>query len=331
MSRRALFTGFVLVGLFILGTAGYSILEGWSLLDSAYMTVITLSTVGFGEVHPLSQAGRVFTIVLTLGGVGAVAYALSNMFEILLSEDALEVRREKRRQTVIDHIENHVIICGYGQMGRLVAEGLEQESLSFVIVDPDREIVAEARRGGHLALIGDASHEEILERAGIERARTVIVTVGTDAESVFIVLTARGMNQKLTIIARADQVHTEAKLLKAGADRVILPLALGGQRMVSLVNRSGVADFLDVVMRSGELEFRLEEIPVPKTSPRAGVTLADLQPRREYGVTVLAIVLPGKRTLTNPQATDKLEPESRVIALGTVEALRSFRRSIAPE
>jgi voltage-gated potassium channel len=231
---------------------------------------------------------------------------------------------------MIDRLSDHVIICGFGQMGRNVATNLTSEGIPFVVVDVNAEAFAAAEKAHQYALEGDAADEQALRRAGIDRARALIAAVDTDAQSVFIVLTARSLRPDLRIIARAEREDTEPKLQRAGADRVILPYRLGGQRMVSLVSRPGVSDFLDEVMHSGELELALEEVVVDESSRVAGHTLASLQVRQEYGVTVLAIVAPDRPVKTTPQGFDHLDAGARVIALGTYEALESFARVLGP-
>lgn len=327
--RRLAAIGGLLATLLLTGTLGYYVIEGWSVLDAAYMTVITLSTVGFGEVYPLSTTGRAFTILLVLGGVGAATYALSSLYNIFLSDDARVTRRTRRRQRMIDRLQGHTIVCGYGRMGRHVALSLDREGLPYVVIDRDKAAVAKCESEGHLAVVGNAANGEMLERAGIARARSLIASVSSDAENVFIVLTARGMREDLQIIARANFEDTEDKLRRAGADRVILPYAVAGQRMASLIVRPAVADFLDVVMHSDALELWLEEVAVAPGSAIAGQTLADVRPRQNYGVNVLALIPPGEPMHTYPNAADRFEAGARIIVMGTRAGLDAFRQLAA--
>jgi len=327
---RLLVIALLLVALLLGGTAGYHWLEGWSALDSLYMTVITLTTVGFSEIQAPSPAGKVFTILLILGGVGAYAYAFSSLFNLFLSDAARKNRQRRRRLHMIDKLSDHVIVCGYGRMGSQISARLEDEQLPFVVIDVDEKAVELCERSGRHALHGNAANEETLKLAGISRACSLITVTDADAENVFVVLTARGLRPDLQIIARANYEDSEPKLLRAGANRVIMPYAIAGRRMVSLVTRPGVADFLDVVMHSPELELWLEEIVLSRDSPLEGRSLAEVNPRSEFGVTVLAIYPPDQPLLTYPDAPTRLQAGARLIAMGTRDGLQRFAKHASP-
>ncbi|MCA9322103.1 MAG: potassium channel protein [Planctomycetes bacterium] len=323
--RRIAFIMTVVGVLLVGGTIGFHTLERWTWLDSVYMTVITLTTVGFGDFHPVTMAGKIFSISLILVGVGTMAYLLSSLYEILASDEARNNWQKRGRQRMIDRLDNHVIICGFGDMGCHVAQDLEREGAQFLIVELDEDEAHRATASGYNVLQGSGSDESVLEGAGIQRARALVITVDSDAESVFIVLTARALRQDIFIVSRANRDDSRPKLERAGADRVILPYALSGNRMVSLVNRPAVTEFLDVVTQSADLAFCLDEIRVPDDSPLAGQSLVDLRARQDYGVTVLAIAHPGRGLSTNPQGSDIVAGGSRLIALGTADALEAFR------
>lgn len=310
------------------GTIGYVVIEGWSFLDAAYMTVITLTTVGFGEPHELSTPGRWFTMILILGGVGIVAYALSSTYELIASPARRRRWRIKRTQIMIDHLRNHVIVCGYGRLGREVAVNLHDSGIPFVVVELNESVAELVEQKGYFVCRGDASEEDTLQRAGITHARALVASCEHDAANVFIVVTARALSPDVQIISGAQRADTEPKLRRAGADRVVAPYPLVAQRVTSLLSRPAVTDFLDVVMHSGDLELRLDEVNVADSSPVVGKSLADIRARQEYGVTILAIVPPGGPAVAPPQAHDKLEVGARVVALGTADALESFARQL---
>lgn len=325
---RTIGVGLVLILLLVGGTAGYMAIEGWSFLDAAYMTVITLTTVGFGEPHDLSSTGRWFTMVLILLGVGIVAYALSSTYELIASPARRQRWRLKRTQKMIDQLRQHVIVCGYGRLGREVARNLKESGIPFVVVEIDEVVAETVEQKGMLVCRGDASEEGTLERAGIQHAKALVASCEHDAANVFIVVTARALNPDFQIISGAQRGETEPKLRRAGADRVVAPYPLVAQRVSSLVSRPAVTDFLDVVMHSGDLELRLDEVKVAPTAPVANKSLAEIRAREIYGVTILAIVPPGRPALTAPQANDRLEVGARVVALGTADALEGFSRHL---
>jgi voltage-gated potassium channel len=302
------------------GALGYRLIEGWNWLDSVYMTVITLTTVGFGEINPLSPTGRLFTVFVILGGAGVVAYALSSAGEIIGSG---ELRREIRLRRRI-RLKNHTIICGFGRVGRSVAAELKREGVPFVVIDIDEETTETCRRLGYDTVQGNAANNEILRRAGIETARSVVTSAKSDAENVFIILTVRELREDILIISRLNYEESEPKLLKAGANRVISPYNLAGHRIVSTISRPAVTDFLDTVLRSEDVELWLEEVDIQPGSPLANKTLSDARIRNEIGVTILAVDLPGQKVITHPKASTPLFPGARLIVLGTREQLKQL-------
>ena len=249
-----------LIALIVIGTSGYQWLEGMTLTDALYMTIITLSTVGFEEVKELSTAGRLFTIGLIVTGAGLFAYLLSRVTRFLVSDEwRINWERERERK-MLAKLTNHVIVCGFGRVGREVAHELQAEKLPFVVIDKDPDKIARIQDAGYLALQGNAANEIYLREAGIERARGLVAAVNSDAENVFIVLTARGLRPDLAIVARANYDDSEDKLLRAGATRVIFPYRISGRRMVTMMVRPHVADFLDEVTHAGEQELLVEQV-----------------------------------------------------------------------
>ena len=322
--RRFLFPIVSLVVLLIVGTAGYRWMERMGTIDALYMTVITISTVGFGEVKPLSPIGRLFTIGLIFGGGGLVAYTLSGVAAFLLSGEWRANRAHKRRRNMLTQISNHVIICGYGRVGRHVAHEFKAEGLPFVVIDPNPEKIAYIREVGYLALQGNAAHEEDLKEAGIDRARGLVAAANTDAENVFIVLTALSMSKDLFIVARANYEESESKLLRAGANCLILPYRMAGRRMVTMLIRPDVADFLDEIAHTSGLELLLEQVELMPTSPLVGQTLAQAQLPRKLGITVVACKYPDGQQNIRPGPDTVLHANAQIIVLGTPDQLQAL-------
>lgn len=328
LQRRALqrlgVASLALLALIAAGAVGYQVLEGLTPLDAVYMTVITLSTVGFGEVKPLSTEGRLLTLFLIFGGGGVAAYVVSGAAEVIFSGDWRRFWEMRRRTRVLAQLKDHVIVCGYGRVGRHIAQTLKAESLPFVVIDLNAEKVARLTGDGVLALTGNAANEARLKEAGIERARALMVAANSDAENVFIVLTARSLRADLLIVARANFEESESKLLKAGANRVILPYRIAGRRMVTVLMRSAVADFLDEVSHASGLELLLEQVPVAAGSALAGRTLAETQLRTRLDVNVLACRTPGGALNAHPNGATVLEAGAELIVLGADENLQQL-------
>lgn len=322
--RRLVFAAGSLTLLLIIGTAGYALIEGMSLVNSLYMAVITISTVGFGEINPLGPAGRLFTIGMIGAGAGLVAFTLSGAAEFVLSGEWQKYLEERRRQHMVEQLSDHTIICGYGRIGRHVADELHAQGLPFVVLDLDPVRVERVRHRGYLALQGNAANEETLLSVGVDRAGSLVSTANTDAENVFIVLTARSMRPDMVIVARANFDESEDKLLRAGATRVILPYRICGRRMAALISRPGVADFLDEVMHASGLELLIDQVMLVAGSPIAGETLGSANLRSRLGVTVLAVGRPGERVDISPGVQTVLAPGSMLIALGTRDQLQAL-------
>ncbi|MBI3869834.1 MAG: potassium channel protein [Verrucomicrobia bacterium] len=325
--RQRLFDRFapIVIGLVVLpavGVVGYRWIEGWSFLDALYMTVTTLATVGYGEVHPLSTGGRVFTIGLIVCGGALAAYALTQLAQVFYSGEWRRHWENQKRARMLAELSNHIIVCGYGRVGRNVIKELQAEGLPFVVIDLNPEKVARAQETGALVVQGDAAHESKLKEAGIERARGLVAAARSDAENVFIVLTARSLRPDLSIVARADVEESEPKLLRAGANRVILPYHITGRRLVTMLVRPDVADFLDEVSHTSGMELLLEQIQVAADSALAGQTLAHAQSRYQFDVTVLACKSAQGKWNSRPQGATVVEPQCQLIALGTQEHLQ---------
>lgn len=324
--NRLLFALLALIGLVLIGTVGFQAIENFTPVDAFSMAVITLSTVGFGEIHTLSPGGRMFTIGLILGGAGVVAYSLATLTDFLFNAQWREQWTRYRKVHMLKHLTNHIIVCGYGRVGRFVAHELRAEHTPFVVIDSDPAKIAHIERDGFIALQGNAANELHLREAGIDRAQGLVAAVNSDAENVFIVLTARGMRPELTIVARANYEESEAKLLKAGATRVILPYRISGRRMVTMLTRPEVADFLDEVAHASGVELLIDQVNLTSSSALCGLSLAKAQDllRARLGITLLACRSADGQMRATQSPVTPLAAGAQLIALGTREQLKGL-------
>lgn len=314
--RRIIFVVLSLFGTLIIGSVGYVVLEGWTFFEGLYMTVISLTTVGFGEVRPLSFSGRVFTILLIFSGIGLMFYVVSAITQMVVEGQLRDVFGRKRLERAIRTIKNHYIICGFGRIGEVIARELHQNNIPLVVVDNDPDRVPVLERSGYLHLFGNATQEDLLLAAGIERARGLIAVCSSDADNVYIVLTARSLNANLNIVARAGETGSEQKLLRAGANEVISPYELGGHRMAQTILRPTVVDFMDMAMGEG-IELSLEEIPVGGGAEILGLPLKDSGIRQRLDLIIVAIKRLDGTMLFNPQPDTKILQGDTLIALGS--------------
>jgi voltage-gated potassium channel len=313
----------IIVGCIVVGTAGYLVIEsGWQLLDALYMTVTTLTTVGFLEVQPLSEAGRVWTMLLALTGVGIIFGSVGIVAEYLVVEATSGRREEKRMADAVSKLRDHYILCGFGRVGLTVARELIHAGRKVVVIDVLPESLARARREGFLEVEGDATEETTLRAAGIERARGIITTIDSDAYNVYVILSARAINPKLFVVARANSADSEGRLIQAGANRVVSPYTMAGHRLAELATRPRVVDFIDAALSHGELAFSMEEVEVVAGSATDGVTVGAL---RDSGVFVLAIVQGERSYEANPPADRILTAGETLVVSGSVERLRELR------
>ena len=307
----------------IVGTVGYRIL-GFGWLDAVYQAVTTVATVGFREVEPLGTAGKIFTIVLILVGVGTALYALGVLVETFIEGRINEVFGRRRMNQSIASLNDHVIICGWGRVGRSIASEVVDAGRELVVVELNAEKVAGV---SHPVIIGDATSDAVLRSAGIERAAALVAAVDGDADNSFITLSARALQPELFIVARSRSGDSGEKLQRAGADRVVNPQNIGGARMAAFVLRPNVAEFIDVVMHERNLEFRLEEVPVTDGSPIAGRSLRDAHVRDRTGSLVLALRDVDGTFHTNPSPDTLIRAGQIIIAIGTqveLDALVTF-------
>ncbi len=323
MPRRLLVL-FLLPVLFLaVGTAGYRVIEGpsWSFLDALYMTAITLSTVGYLEVHPLSPAGRGFTIVLCLTGVFTLFFAAGEFIRFVLTGELQKAVGRQRMERNLAELRDHYIVCGYGRMGQLVCRELAAHKLPYVVVERDDDRVEDLRDSDHLYIHGDATSDDVLRQAGIDRAQALITVVASDADNLYITLSARLLNEKLTIVARAEGREADAKLRRVGANHVVSPYVIGGVHIAQAAIRPSVVDFIELATRTDYLEMQIEEIPLRPDSPLVGKSLAQHRFHQELGIIVVAIKRPSGEMVSNPSGQTVLEAESTLIVLGHREQL----------
>jgi voltage-gated potassium channel len=310
------------------GTLGYMVIERWNAWDAFYMTVTTVATVGFREVHPLSIGGQVFTIILIFSGVGTAFYTVT-LLATLIVEGGLYRRFESRRVArMLEQITDHFILCGYGRIGSIIATELHQGGVPLVVVERDPTRATQATDRGWLALEADASREEVLAHAGIHRARGLIAAVGTDAENVFTVLTARVMRPDLFIIARVESDDAESKLRRAGADRVISPYRIGATHMVQTALRPAVVDFVRLATSSERLDLSMEQVHITDDSPLANQSIVEAGIRHRFGVIVVGIKRAGGSMEFNPAPEAIMRAGDELVVLGTTESVKALEKGV---
>jgi voltage-gated potassium channel len=310
----------ILAGFILMGSLGYMWLEGWDFFDALYMTVITLTTVGYGEVRPLTRVGRAYSMVLMLGGIGVMFYLITGLAKIIVEGEIRDALGKRKLQKNIQRLHNHYIICGYGRIGEILARQLKSHHVPFVIVENKPEAIASLEDAGYHVLVGDATREEVLLEAGIERAKGLISVVSSDANNVFITLTARSLNPHVFIVARAAEPGSARKLLRAGADRVESPYELGGRKMAEAILRPNVVTFLELAMKE-DVDLSMEEIPVAATSSLVGMALKDSGIRQNLNIIVVAIKRADGDMIYNPSPGAQIASGDTLIALGMRKSL----------
>jgi voltage-gated potassium channel len=306
------------------GTVGYVLIEGWSVWDAFYMTIITVTTVGYREVHDLSRAGEAFTIVLLIAGVGAALYTFTLLATVVV-EGGLPKRLQRRRhERMLETIKDHFIICGYGRIGSIVAEQFRRQQIPYVVIERSAERL-------QAAVEADASREDVLKRVGIDRARGLIAVVGTDAENVYAVLSARVMRPDLFIVGRAETEDATQKLKRAGADRVISPYQIGAVQIAQSAVRPAVVDFVELATNADNIELAMEEIPISAVSQFANRSVVEANFRQRYGVIVVGIQRQDRRMEFNPEPDTRIEIGDKLVVLGRPDSLKRLETDAAVE
>ena len=311
---------FVITG----GTIGYVVIEGWSVWDAFYMTIISVTTAGYKEVHPMSRAGEAFTSALLVGGVATALYTFTTFMARVVEGDLHGRWLSRRRERMLDELEQHFVICGFGRIGRIIAGEFARQNVPFVVIERNHERVQEALELGYLAVEADASNEVVLRRVRINAARGFIAAVSTDAENVYAVLSARLLNPRLFIIGRAETDDAKSKLQKAGADRVISPYNIGGLQIAQTALRPAVVDFVQIATGSDNLELNMEQVRIGESAELAGKSLIDAALRQRFGVVVVAIQRADGKMEFNPEPETPMQPGDHLVVLGRTENLREL-------
>ena len=324
--RTKIYTAiFLLVVILMVGIFGYKFISNYSWLDAIYMTVITMTTVGFGEVVPLDYNAKIFTIFLILSSVVIMGYALSIITEYILSKNNYDELKYKKMQKEISSFKNHVVICGYGRNGKQAAQKLLAHKKSFVVIEKNKDIEERLQQDNVPYVIGNANEDEVLMQAGIDRASNFISALPNDADNLFVVLSTRQINKNINIISRASNESSYDKLKFAGANNVILPDKIGGDHMASLVVVPGLMEFLDNLSIVGKSNINIEEVAVEKLIHKeAGKTIKDLDLRKKTGCTIIGYKDENGNYIVNPEAELKLASKSKIIVLGRPEQIEAL-------
>ena len=314
-----------MVSVIVGGTVGYVLIEGWTPWDAFYMTIITVTTVGYREVHDLSWAGQAFTVVLLLSGVGTVLYTFTFLATAIV-EGGLPKRLQRRRLAhMIETIHDHFIVCGYGRIGAIVTDQFHRQGVRFAVIERDTTRARAALNLGMLVVEADATREDVLKQAGIDRARGLIAAVGTDAENVYTVLSARVLNPSLFIVGRAEGEDSVRKMQRAGANRVISPYQIGAVQMAQTAIRPTVVDFVELATNAENFELSMEEITIAEGSSLAARSIVEANLSQRLGVIVVAIQR-DKRMEFNPVASSAMRAGDKLVVLGPPEALKSLEK-----
>jgi voltage-gated potassium channel len=325
--KRIAISLFILLLLVLAGMLGYRSFLSVSWIDALYMTIITISTVGYQEVAPMTASAKLFSVVLILVSLGTVGYLLTNIASLLFESNVMAAIRRRKMENSIEKLDNHYIVCGCGETGSSVIEYLTSKKVPFIVIDNNEEIIANLNAHGILAFIGNATQEEVLAKAQIHKAKGLIASLSRDSFNVYTVLTARGMNPDLYIVAKAIEKGSDEKLRKAGANNTISPNEIGGRRLAASLVRPSIISFLDAITMAGEVEFDLEEVVIQQTSVLNGVILKDARIPEKTGLIVLALRKANTNKLIfNPSSDENLSYGDTMIVLGQDNQVNMLRQ-----
>ncbi len=329
VSRKVLFllTGFVFI--LVGGTIGYIYLEGYNVTDALYLTIITVATVGYGDMVPHHPGGKILTVVLVLVGVSFVMYMFSKIVEAMVEGGLREILGKRQMKKQLDHLENHYIICGHGRIGSVICQTLRENNKQFVVIEKNEKEVQKISKKGYVVIQGEAAHDDVLIAARIHRALALITVVSSDADNVFNTLTAKGINPKVTVLARSSGENGSAtKLKRAGADKVISPYSIGGKRMAQSMLRPHVTDFIDLTMYSRDMPLCLDEILVTEEAPIHEKTLQQSNLRQQYDIIVIGIKRHGEEMQFNPKPDSVILSGDILIVLGMEQQLSALEKDM---
>jgi voltage-gated potassium channel len=328
LAKRLLINLVIFFAIVSSGLIGFMVIEGWNAFDALYMTITTLTTVGFMEVHPLSPGGRIFTMILILLGVGFILYFLGITTRMMVEGTIRDIYGRRKLEKKITHISGHYLVCGYGRIGRSVTQILRDKPLEVVVIEKDENYIPEFQEKNVTYVLGEATSEDILIRAGIERAKGLVAAASSDADNVYITLTARGLNPDLFILARAAEEASIKKLKRAGADQVVSPYELGARRMANTILRPAVVDFIEFAVHNRDLNLQMEELTVSSHSKIKDVTLFDSGIRKDHNLIVVAIRKKTGEMVFNPSSNTKIHEGDTLVALGDRDNLSQLEQKL---
>ena len=316
MPKNLKIASFIMLILIAIGTTGFHLIEGWDSLQSFYTTIMTLTTVGYGDFAPKTKGGMLFTAVLVIFGVGTMLYSVGLVAQVMVEGSLLQLMGRGRMEKTIEKMHNHYIICGCGRIGMLIARELAAEKVPFVVMDNNPEVIQRIQEEGFVYFRGDATHDKCLIGAGIKRARGVVCVLPSDAQNLYVILTSKELNPNVWILSRSEEEASEHRLLRAGADRVMSPYTLGGSRMAMAILRPAMLDFIEITTRRQSLELRMDELPICEGSSLIGKSLEASEIRQGYGLIIVAVKKESGKMIFNPMANYIIENGDKLIALG---------------
>ena len=330
LGLRRIIKGFIILFVVLMfGSLGYMIIEKWNFFDALYMTVITITTVGFREVGSISEEGRLFTIFIIFSGMGIIAYILGMAAQAMVDLQVGAILGRRKLGRTLRSIKNHYVICGFGRIGKIICKELKENKIPMVVIDNDPETAQLLEDEGIPYIVDDATSEEALIEVGVERAKGLVSVVASDADNLFITMSARGLNPDLFIVVRSDEEHTEKKLLRVGANRVVMPYLIGGRKMAQTIIKPAVTDFLEFTVHNRNIGLEMGELVVSEKSPLRGITLVDSGIRQETDVIIVAIRKKRGDMKFNPSSITRIEAGDTLISLGKSEDLNKLAKMLS--